>query len=437
MQTPREICLKLLVNTEKNAAYSNIVLDKTLLKYNLLKDVDRRFITALYYGVIERKITLDAVISKYSSRPCDKLSEAVRNILRMGIYQLLYMDSVPDNAAVNESVALTKENRNPAVSGFVNAVLRNFIRDGKALPKGDSRAAQLSIAYSCPEWLIKMWLKDYGEDAALAMLTSSVGRPPVTVRLNTCRFTLDDIVNELEKDGASLKLSESLDNCAELLGCGSVEKLSAYEKGMFHVQDISCQLCAKILDAKPGETVLDMCSAPGGKTFTIAEIMGDNGRVLAFDLHLNRVKLIATGAKRLGLKSVEPAINNAKLLSGSIPLADRVLCDVPCSGLGVIRRKPEIKYSDPEAIANLPDIQYEILSASSNYVKDGGVLVYSTCTLNRSENDEVVKRFLANNSDFEPFIIDDYGDYKLTLTPRDMGGDGFFIARLRKKQKGV
>lgn len=438
MQTPREICLKLLVNTEKNAAYSNIVLDKTLLKYDLLKDVDRRFITALYYGVIERKITLDAVISAYSNRPCDKLSEAVRNILRMGIYQLLYMDSVPDNAAVNESVLLAKDNRNPAVSGFVNAVLRSFIRDGKKLPTYKNKITKLSVDYSCPEWLIKMWFDDYGEETAIAMLSSSLGRPPVTVRLNTCRFTVDMISSELAIEGASLKLSDKLADCAEISGCGSVERLSAYKKGMFHVQDISCQLCAGILGAKPGETVLDVCSAPGGKAFTIAEMMGDSGRLIAYDLHPNRVKLIADGAKRLGLKSVEPAVNNAKVFSDKIPMAQRVLCDVPCSGLGVIRRKPEIKYSDPEVIARLPDIQLEILSVSSRYVEKGGVIVYSTCTLNRAENDKVVDRFLAQNQDFEPAqiepdSIEGCNDYKLTLTPDVMGGDGFFIAKMRRK----
>lgn len=433
MQTPREICLKLLVSTEKNAAYSNIVLDKTLSKYNLLKDVDRRFITALYYGVIERKITLDAVIAKYSSRPCDKLSETVRNILRMGIYQLLYMDSVPDNAAVNESVLLTKENKNPAVSGFVNAVLRCFIRDGKTVPKGKTKAEQLSISYSCPEWLIKMWLKDYGEEAAVDMLSSSIGRPPVTVRLNTCRFTVDEIASVLDNDGVSLRLSDKVGDCAEIIGCGSVEKLSAYEKGMLHVQDISCQLCANVLQPQSGETVLDLCSAPGGKAFTIAEIMGDSGRVLAFDLHPNRVKLIESGAKRLGLKSITAGVNNAKIVSENIPEADRVLCDVPCSGLGVIRRKPEIKYSDLEQLARLPEVQYAILSASSSYVKCGGVLVYSTCTLNRRENDEVVEKFLRENPDFEPLPIEGYSGYKLTLTPGVMGGDGFFIARLQRK----
>lgn len=433
MQTPREICLKLLVSTEKNASYSNIALDKVLLKYSLLKDVDRRFITALYYGVIERKISLDAVISKYSNRPLDKLSDAVRNILRMGIYQLLYMDSVPDNAAVNESVALTKVNKNPAVSGFVNALLRSFIRDGKALPKTGDKIIDLSVEYSCPVWLVEMWLKDYGEDVLMTMLKSSVGRPPVSVRLNTCKFTKNEILSELEADGIKYKLSDKPEGCCELIGCGSVEKLSAYEKGMIHVQDISCQLCASLLGAKAGDIVLDMCSAPGGKAFTIAEIMGDKGRVLAFDLHANRVRLIAEGAKRLGLASIEAKTNNAKIHSEDIPMADAVLCDVPCSGLGVIRRKPEIKYCDWNAIAGLPVVQRDILSASAAYVKNGGTLVYSTCTLNRSENEETAEWFLKNNPDFEPVKLDGFTDYKISLTPDIMGGDGFFIAKFRRK----
>lgn len=433
MQTPREITLKLLVSTERNQSYSNIALDQTLSKYTLLKDVDRRFITALYYGVIERRITLDAVISAHSSRPFAKLSEAVRAILRMGIYQILYMDSVPDSAAVNESVLLARDNKNPGTAGFVNALLRSFIRDGKRLPHSGNRDRDLSVEYSCPEWLIKMWRRDYGEETAMSMLRSSIGRPPLTVRLNTARFTVDEIRAELEDEGVSMRLCDNPSGCAELSGCGSCEKLSAYKKGMFHVQDVSCQICAKYAAAKPGETVLDMCSAPGGKAFTIAELMENKGRVIALDLHANRVRLIASGAKRLGLDIIEAKVNNAKSFSEDIPLADSVLCDVPCSGLGVIRRKPEIKYCDSKAIEGLPSVQYDILSVSSKYVKPGGTLVYSTCTLNRAENDNQVERFLSEHKDFEPYEIEEFGSYKVTLTPDSFGGDGFFIARFRRK----
>ena len=328
MQTPREICLKLLVSTEKNSSYSNIALDKTLSKYTALKDVDRRFITALYYGVIERKITLDAVIKKYSSRPADKMSDAVRGVLRMGIYQLLYMDIVPDGAAVNESVLLTKSNKNPSVGGFVNALLRAFIRDGKKLPEYKDRIQNLSAAYSCPEWIIRMWQKDYSEDVMMDMLRSSVGRPPVTVRLNTLRFGIDEITSSLQAQGAKLRMFDAPDSCAELFGCGAVEELEAYKRGMFHVQDVSCQICAAQLGAKESDTVLDMCSAPGGKAFTIAQMMKDRGKVFAFDLHENRVRLISSGAKRLGLGSVLAMVNNAKAYNPDIPAADAVLCDV-------------------------------------------------------------------------------------------------------------
>ncbi len=434
MQTPREICMKLLVSTEKNSSFSNIALDKTLTKYPMLRDVDKRFISALYYGVIERKITLDEIIKKYSSRPIDKLSDAVRQILRMGIYQLLYMDSVPDSAAVNESVILSKDNKNPAVSGFVNALLRSFIRDGKKLPTKNSKVYNLSVEYSCPEWLIEIWLGDYGEDVCISMLKSSIGRAPVTARLNTCKFSLEEIVLQLEHEGVSYKLVETVPDCLELFGCGSIEKLEAYEKGMLHVQDVSCQICVHELDAKAGDTVLDMCSAPGGKAFTCAEVMNDNGTVLAFDLHQKRVGLINSGAERLGLKCIRASANNAKVHNSVLPLADAVLCDVPCSGLGVIRRKPEIKYSDRVQLSGLPNVQYDILCTSSRYVKKGGILLYSTCTVLREENDEIVERFLRENPDFEPVKLNRFTDYKQTITPDMFGSDGFFIAKLRRKE---
>ncbi len=433
MQTPREICLKLLVSTFKNSSYSNIALDATLKRYNLLTDVDRRFISALYYGVIERAITLDAIIAKYSSRPVDKLSEAVRQILRMGIYQLLYMNSVPDSAAVNESVILTKDNKNPAVSGFVNALLRSFIRDDKKLPLNGVKLHDLSVQYSCPEWLVKMWLDNYGEKIAVSMMSSSLGKPPVTARLNTARYSEGDIIKALTDEGVSVRKIERVDNCIELYNIGSVEKLTAYQQGMLHIQDVSCQICCEELDPQQGETVLDMCSAPGGKAFTIAERMNNQGAVLAFDLHQKRADLIASGAKRLGLDIISASANDAKVYNTDMPSADRVLCDVPCSGLGVIRRKPEIKYGNKEQFDRLPEVQYDILSTSSKYVKVGGILVYSTCTVNRQENDDVCAKFLSEHTDFEPVKLNNFTDYKVTITPDMFNSDGFFVAKFRRK----
>ena len=427
MQTPREICLGLLVKVEKNSSFSGLALDNTLSKNRDLSDIDRRFISALYYGVIERRITLDAVIGKYSNRPVDKLNLEIREILRMGIYQLLYMDSVPDSAAVDESVKLAKIN-NRSASGFVNAVLRSFIRDGKKLPD-----SSLSLTYSCPEWLVNMWLRDYGEEIALSILKSSLGRPPTTVRFNTCKFDNSDIIAELEKDCIEAVPNGIIPGCFDLRNCGSAEKLSAYKKGMFHVQDASCQLCAHELGAKEGETILDVCSAPGGKSFTTAEIMNDRGRILAFDLHENRAKLITEGAKRLNLGIISASTNSAKVYNSEIPMADRVLCDVPCSGLGVIGRKPEIKYnySSEDELGQFPIVQYEILKTSSQYVKPGGILVYSTCTLNRNENDNIAERFLRENPGFEGCKLTHFDDYKATITPAtcQYGGDGFFMAK--------
>lgn len=434
MQTPREICLKLLVSTFKNASYSNIALDKTLNRYTSLSDVDKRFISALYYGVIERAITLDAVIDKYSSRPSDKLSDAVRQILRMGIYQILYMNSVPDNAAVNESVILTKSNKNPAVSGFVNALLRNFIREGKLLPLTGDKLNDLSIQYSCPKWIVSMWLNDYGEKTALSLLSSSLGKPPMTARLNTLHCSYDSIVSSLQSEGVICQKIERVPNCVKLGNVGSVENLVAYKDGMFHIQDVSCQICCEELDAKPGDTVLDMCSAPGGKAFTLAQYMNNSGVVYAFDLHQKRVDLIASGAKRLSLNNIQALPNDAKVFNPDIPMADKILCDVPCSGLGVIRRKPEIKYSDLSKFERLPEVQYDILSTSARYLKIGGTLIYSTCTVNRAENDDVCEKFLSLHPEFEPEKLSRFDDYKVTMTPDMFDGDGFFIAKFRRKE---
>ena len=434
MQSPRAICLKLLDSTERGQEYSNIALDRALKKYPDLRDIDRRFISALYYGVLERRITLDAVIGKYSNRPSDKLSSELRQILRMGIYQILYMDTVPESAAVNESVALAKGLRNQGASGFVNALLRNFIRGGCKLPKSGVKLKDLSIEYSCPEWIVKSFIRDYGEETALSILKNSIGRAPMTARLNTCKSSLDEIISELASQGVSCKLIPEAEACAELSGCGSVESLSAYQKGMLHIQDLSCQICCRELDPKAGETVLDLCSAPGGKAFTIAELMGDSGTVLAYDLHPNRVRLIAAGAERLGLKSITAAVNNAKILNEKIPLADKVLCDVPCSGLGVMRRKPEIKYRPEEELSALPKTQLEILTTSSKYLKVGGELIYSTCTLRREENSDIVEKFLRENNDFESVKLKGFTGYDITITPDRYGSDGFYIAKIRRKR---
>ncbi len=436
MKTARQIVLNMLVKMAKSQSYSNILLDEALIKSELSPQ-DKKFAAALFYGVTERQLTLDRIIDIYSSRPSDKLSEEVRQIIRMGIYQLLYLDSVPESAAVNESVILAKDNKNPAVSGYVNAVLRSFIRDGKKLPKGKDKLDTFSIEYSCPQWLIKKWLNDYGEEKTVTMLRTSLGRAPVTIRVNSIKTNEEKLIEQLAKEGITAEKIQVIDHCLEIFNFSGIEGTECYKNGLFHVQDISSQLCCKALDAKEKQTVLDLCSAPGGKAFTIAQMMNNNGKLFAYDLHEKRAQLIWKGAKRLGLDIIKAGSNNAKLFNDKIPQADRILCDVPCSGLGVIRRKPEIKYKDPAEFDNLPSIQYEILETSFKYLKPGGELVYSTCTLNRQENDEVIDKFINSHSECEPvdFLSElgvPFGNYKATIFPDFCGSDGFFIAKIRK-----
>lgn len=436
MKSSRQLVLQLLIKMSTNSAFSNILLDEALIS-SQLSPQDKKFASALFYGVIERQLTLDEIIKKYSNRPVAKLSVETQQILRMGIYQLLYMDSVPESAAVNESVNLAKGNKNPSIAGFVNGLLRSFIRDGLQLPQGKNKIEKLSFEFSCPQALIKKWIDEYGEKYAVIMLETSLGRAPIMIRANTQKASMSEIINELANDEIVAVEIPEIPDCLEIKTGAGVENSSAYKKGYFHVQDISSQLCCMALGVKSGETVLDLCSAPGGKAFTIAEIMKNEGNLFAFDLHENRVQLIWKGAKRLGLSCIKAGINNAKVFKDDMPMADKILCDVPCSGLGVIRRKPEIKYKNPDDFKSLPDIQLDILETSSRYLKVGGELVYSTCTISKAENDDVIERFLKNHTEFEkvPILSEfnkPFGDYKATIFPDYCNSDGFFIAKIRR-----
>ncbi len=427
----RKIVAELLLKMEEGGAYSKIALDSAFEQYEL-GERDKSFAAALFYGVLERRMTLDYIIRAYSSKEFDSLEKSTVCLLRMGFYQLLYMDSVPESAAVNETVSLALARQ----KGFINAILRGFVRDGCKIDYGDlSGDARLSVEYSCPKWIVKMWRNRFGEERTLGLLKSSLGRPPLFLRVNTLKCNADELISTLAEDGIKAKRSELLPDCVELMR-GSPDCCSAYWRGLFHVQDISSQLCCKILGAQPGETVLDMCAAPGGKSFTAAQYMNNEGRLLSFDLHGNKLSLIKSGAKRLGISIISAQQNDASVFNNDIPQADRVLCDVVCSGLGVIRRKPEIKYKPKAEIMTLPPIQSEILETAKRYVKRGGRLVYSTCTLNEAENEAVVKKFLENNPDFAhdeiKIGINDDGGFYRSFSPETTGGDGFFAAALKR-----
>lgn len=418
---------------DKNGAYSNIILDNTFSREKL-DPREKGFAAALFYGVLERKMTLDYVIRFYSSIEFDKISPEVVQLLRMGLYQLLYMNSVPQSAAVNETVLLAPK----SAKGFVNAILRNFLRDGLAINyNGLEGIGKLSIEYSCPKWLIKKWIGQFGEEGAVKILDSSFGRPPLFARVNTLKCTTAELVEALAKEGIEAKKNKLLDDCIEIGRIQGVESTNAYRRGLFHIQDISSQLCCKIARPMFNETVLDMCAAPGGKSFTMAEMMNNRGKLLSFDLYEGKVSFLREGAKRLGIDILTASANDATVFNEEIPQADKVLCDVVCSGLGVIRRKPEIKYKPMKDLEEIPPIQKQILETCSKYVKPGGTLIYSTCTINYDENERVIEEFLQNNSDFAPIIVPlniagVSESHMRTFLPYITGGDGFFAATLRR-----
>ncbi len=433
MTDARFQAVKLLCRTFGKGGYSNILLDKVLSESDM-DEREKRLCAAIYYGVLERKITLDFIISGYCKQNISKLRPEILNILRCGVYQLKYMDSIPDSAAVNESVKLAKKMKLVNLSGFVNGVLRSFVRDDKNIKYPDDRCARLGVEYSVPEYLVKLLLDNYGEDG-LSLIETSVGAPPSTVRLNTAVFGREEILKELEL----LSPKETfLADCYEI-SVADITRTEVYKKGMVHVQDIASQLCCRAVNPQENDIVLDLCAAPGGKTFTMAELMGNKGEIYSFDLHENRVKLIKSGAQRLGLTNIKAMTGNAAEFNPQLPLADKILCDVPCSGLGVIRRKPEIKYKEKSEFDRLPEIQYNILENASRYLKCGGELVYSTCTVNPAENDEVVERFLGNHPEFKGVgfleeLGEPFGGYKATIFPKHFGSDGFFISKLVKTE---
>lgn len=359
----------------------------------------------------------------------------VREILRISLYQLLYLENIPDSAAVNEGVKLTRAMKVTSASGFVNGVLRSFLRDGKQIPpvKKGGLSAQWQVEYSCPSRMIDRLLKSCTKEQVQSLLEHSIGKPVLFARVNTTKTTAEQLCARLKEEGVEVTVEEDLENCLRLSNTASLEKLTFFREGLFHIQDKSSQLCAKFADTQPGQRVLDVCSAPGSKSFTMAQNMNNQGLVISCDIYPEKVKKIQEGAERLGLNVIEPTVNDALVFRPELGLFDRVLCDVPCSGVGIIGRKPEIKYKDPKEFEGLPPIQADILETSCQYVKEGGLLTYSTCTVLKEENQQVVTEFLSRHSEFEPAVSPNHADgWYSALFPNMKGSDGFFIATMRK-----
>ena len=419
-----------LLEIEKNDAYSSIALNLVLNSADL-NSQDRAFATSIVYGVCERKLSLDYNLSLYLKSPLKKLKKNILTILRVGAYQIFFMDSVPASAAVNESVKLSKLLKLGYASSLINAVLRRCAESGIIYPETGDFVYDTSIKYSCSGEIVSLLTDQYGADDTCRILEYSLKPVPVFARVNTLKTTSEELIQTLAEEGVDSDLTDVKDSLALHLSAARINELKAYKDGLFHVQDLSSQQCALSVSANRGDIVYDLCSAPGGKAFTIAECMENEGKVYAFDLHDHRVDLIKDGAKRLGVSIIEAKKHDSSVFDASLETADIVLCDVPCSGLGVISRKPEIKYKAIEEIDSLPSIQLRILSNGSKYLKKGGKLVYSTCTLNKNENESVVNEFLKNNSDYS-LTSDFAGSGYKTYLPHVDGCDGFFVALMVK-----
>ena len=427
-KTPRSLALDVLTRCE-NGGYSNIALD-TVIKRNNLSSSDRALMTALIYGVIERKITLDYIITSLSSIPNSKIEKDTRNILRMGLYQLIYMKKIPAHAALNETVELA----NKRSKGFVNAILRSYLREGDkiAFPDQSDKIKYLSVTYSVGESLICALLDAYSFEECKNMLNAFSQIAPITLRVNNLKASRDEILSELE---GARKTDFSPDGI--ILDNAAVSELECLKDGRVTVQDEASQICVRALGAQKGDIVFDVCSCPGSKSFGAAMTMENEGEIFAFDIHENKLSLVEKGAERLGISIISTRTQDArKPIEELFDKADKIICDVPCSGFGVISKKPEIRYKDVKESENLPKIQYDILENVQNYLKVGGTLVYSTCTILPNENENNIKKFLENHKNFElvPFSVGELEVHSgmITLLPHTHHTDGFFIAKLKK-----
>ena len=426
MKNPRELGYHAIYNVIYQGGYSNIAINKILRK-NELDGINRGFFTELVYGTIENKLYLDYVIQKYSRQKLQELSKEVLVILEMGLYQIREMDSVTDFAAVDESVKLCKKVF-PKGSGFVNAVLRNVLRDPGAFDI-DIKAPleRISVEYSVSPDIAGLLADQYGIEEAEDIMYGFSMKPKLYIRANSLKTTVSKLAELLREEGAEPKETEGVNDALSVKNLKNIENSRSYKEGLFSVQDISSMKCVRELGPQPGEYILDLCSCPGGKTGYIAELMKNEGSIDAMDISENKLELVKNTCRRLGVSIVRTRQNDATVYSEDMAACyDRVLVDAPCSGIGIIRRKPEIRYKTIKDISSIYNVQRKIIQNASRYVKPGGVMIYSTCTINREENQYITDEFLKKNSNFER-VQDD-----IMMLPSDGESDGFYICKLKR-----
>lgn len=441
----REVALKVLYNIEVNKAYSNITLDEEINKnMKILDNRDIGFISELTYGVITWKLTIDEIIKRYSNLRLKKISPWILNILRMGIYQIVFLNKVPKSAAVNESVNLAKRYGHKGSSNFVNAILRKVSKnDYEEMFNIENNVERISKTNSMPVWIVETLLKENTLEKVEEICKNSNLKPELSIRVNNLKTSKEELKKKLEEKDIKVE-NGVLEDFLILKNAKNIENIEEFKNGFFTVQDEAAGLTAKILNPQINDTVLDACSSPGGKTTYLAEIMKDKGEVIAFDIHPHRVKLVEQVSKRLNLKSIKTDVKDSSIYDEKYKEKfDKILLDVPCLGLGVLKRKPDIKWQrKKEDIEEISKIQKQILDTCSKYLKKGGVLVYSTCSILKEENEDVVNEFLEKNENFEMEKIElEENNYfkkfcknnKFLQVYKSEKSDGFFICKMIKK----
>ncbi len=440
----REVALDVLLQIEKNQAYSNLLLNQTV-KRSKLDQRDVGLLTEIVYGTIQRRDTLDFYLQPFVKKGLSSLDVWVKVLLRLSVYQMVYLDRVPDRAVVHEAVQVAKKKGHKGISGMVNGVLRSILRQGlPSLEQVQDETKRLALETSFPLWLVTRWIEQYGLKETKEMCETSLLPPSVTVRVNRIKATVTEAIERLSEEGLIVSRGE-LSPDAIVIEKGNVFETDAYKEGYITAQDESSMLVGRAVGMQPGMSVIDACAAPGGKSTHLAEQMNDEGKVWSFDLHKHKVKLISEQAMRLGLSSIQAEALDARTIGQRLEgiQFDRILVDAPCSGFGVIRRKPDIKWTKSEQdIQAIQAIQADILDAVAPYVKTGGTLIYSTCTVDKEENEENVQAFLEKHPSFKldsslkerlPERVVKAGRYQtgmVTILPQDFQTDGFFIASL-------
>ena len=439
----REIALEVLNRVERGGQAGDLI--NGFLRDNPLSVEDRHLVTELTMGTIRRRNTLDWLLQERCGPRARKLPLIVRNILRMGIYQLIYLDRIPPYAVVDQAVRLSRRYRHGEMASLVNGVLREVSREKEIeFPSlKEDPISHISLKYSHPRWLVERWLKQFGPDETIDLCQADNEIPPQVVRTNTLKISRDELISRLIEEGLEAEATKIAPEGVSVGRGTAITETTAFGEGLFYIQDEGAMLASHLLAPQAGETVLDLCSAPGGKATHLAQLMGDKGRILAIDENEEKLSLLKENSQRLGLSIVEPVVGDVRNLENLFPgKADRILLDVRCSNLGVLRRRVEARWRQSEEnILRLRAVQLDLLRSAAPLLKNGGSLLYSTCTLTPEENEEVVRKFLDENPEFvidrspPPFLQDLQTEEGFIHTyPHRQGTDGVFLAKMRKQR---